>query len=127
MFRRLAILLLVVVFNACRKADPPGQQVNTDKSATLNVEVRHYFLNTLGTVQDTPIRNVPVYLFQTYADADNNENLLSSKLTDSLGKVSFFKLDSLQYALRAEHPQLGVIIQTVNTPHHSVVNHVIAY
>ncbi len=117
----------IALLASCTKDNTPGQQVNADNSATLHIEVRHFFLDNSGTVTDTPLHHLPVYLFQNFNDADNNENLLLSKLTDANGKTSFFHLDSLQYAIRVDHPLLGIKIQTVNTPQRSVVNQVIVY
>jgi hypothetical protein len=84
-------------------------------------------MDSTGNIADTPLHQLPIYLYQNYADADNSDNLLQSKLTDINGKTTFYKLDSLQYAIRAEHPLLGIKIQSVNTPHKSVVNQVIVF
>ncbi len=117
----------IAFLTACTKDNNQSQEVKTDISSTLNIEVRHYFPDSLGIVTDTPLHHFPVYLFQNFNEANNNENLLISKLTDVNGITSFLKLDSVQYAIRVEHPALGIKIKTVYTPYKSVVNQVIVY
>lgn len=116
-----------IIISCAKDSSTVGQQILTDNSATLHIEVKHFYMDTYGLVVDTPIRNFPVYLFQNLDDATHNENLLATKLTDAQGKTSFYQLDSLQYAVRLEHTLLGIKLQSIHTPHKSIVNQVISY
>ena len=104
-----------------------GESIKADNSATLRVGVRHAILDTAGVVHDTILRNSVVFLYYTLEDAVDNNNLILYKLTDSTGSAMFYKLDSLSYTVRVQNGVLGNKIQSINTPHQSIVNMVITY
>lgn len=122
-----AYLLTMALCMSCVKEDPVAENVSPDKASVIHLHVRDFFVDDSGITMDTPLINLPARLYYSEADALNDENLIANKNTDTIGRVSFYNLDSLQYTVIFLHPILGTKMQTMNTPPKSIVNQLIAY
>jgi hypothetical protein len=109
-------LLVVFLFGACEKEEPPGKPFNTpnEYNRSIQAEVKHLF--DLSLMADSAVFNATIFLYE------DRENFLYDGIpdayrnTDSNGKATFELLSKDYYWVRAVHPDLGEQIDSISTP-----------
>jgi hypothetical protein len=117
--KRFAILILMI-FSGLSCEKNKEEVLNHIYNATLKVNVYNQQVTIGGQLNNIPVKDATIELFETKYDRDNNQNMIVSHYTDSAGLAQFYNLLLDYYYIRASHPAYGQVLDETSTPDGSV-------
>lgn len=111
-------ILIGSLFQSCN-SNKNNDKVNPISSAKLNIQVFQQVLQS-GSLIETPLKNVTVFLYLTEAERTSNDNVQKTAVTNDSGKVVFNSLPDDYYYITTSHPTLGFRKTETATPNGSI-------
>ena len=112
------ILLYFILFSvyACNETTIPEDNFNASENFNRSIIFDVYRVYSISPLLDSTVQDVTIDIFSSYEDLVYDYYPDASRLTDSVGHAIFNGLDKYYYYIRASHPTLGNVIDSVSTP-----------
>lgn len=116
MRKYLLILFVPIWFQACNNDEPASDNFHglDNFNRTIRFTVKNVY--SLSPVMDSLVPDAQISIYSDYYDFLAGNYPDASRITDSAGYAEINGLDKDFYYIRATHPDLGEIIDSISTP-----------
>jgi hypothetical protein len=101
---------------SCSENTLPDDNFNASENFNRSIIFDVYRVYSISPLLDSTVRDVTIDIFYSYEDLMLDYYPDASRITDSLGHAEINGLDKDYYYIRASHPALGNLVDSVNTP-----------
>jgi hypothetical protein len=114
------LAVLSILITSCEKEVIVDDNFNASENYNRTIKFDVYNLYSVSPILDSTVRDVTIDIFGTYYELIYDYYPDATRITDSLGQAEINGLEKDYYYIRASHPVLGNIIDSVSTPANTI-------
>jgi len=109
-----------ILCTSCEKEVIVTDNFNASENYNRTIIIDIYNLYSVSPILDSTVRDVTIDIFATFYELVYDYYPDATRISDSLGHAEINGLDKDYYYIRASHPTLGNIIDSVSTPANTI-------